>query len=491
MALTKQQTAAGPDTRRWLTLCVLALAQLMVVLDGTIVNIALPSLQQDLGFGDANRQWLVTGYALAFGSLLLLGGRLSDFFGRKRMFVIGLIGFAAASGLGGLANGFAPLLVARILQGGFGAVLAPAALSLLTVTFPEKTARIRAFAIWGAVSSAGGAVGLLLGGVLTEYASWRWCLFVNLPIAVVALVGTPLMPRSGRPIRSPLDLPGVATAVAGLVGIVYGLSQAETYRWGSAWVLMPIIGGLVCLVVFVLIERRAASPLLPLRIVLDRNRGGAYLTSLLVNAGLLGVFLFGTYYMSGILKFTPVQTGFAFLPTVVTIVITTSLAGSRLGSRFGPRSLVTSGGLVATAGLLLLLRAGIDTSYISGVLPGLIVFGVGLGLIWARLQNAATAGAGARDSGVASAMANTSQQIGGSIGTALLSSIAASAGAAFIVDKTPTALLAAQATVYSYHVAFAVAAVFYFASAVIGFTLFRGDLGGDPVNAEPTPKGTL
>jgi len=477
MKSAKRSSGAFIARQRWWVLGVLGLAQLMVVLDGTIINIALPSAQQDLGFGDESRQWLVTGYALAFGSLLLLGGRLGDFFGRKPMFIVGLAGFAVASAVGGLTDSFSALLTARVAQGVFGALLAPAALSLLSITFTTRADRVKAFAIFGAVSSAGGAVGLLLGGVLTEYASWRWCLFVNLPIAAIALAGSALIAKEAKPARQPLDLPGVFTAALGLVGIVFGLANAERDGWVATGTLLPIIVGLGLLLSFVLIERRAAFPLLPLRVVLDRNRGAAYLTSVIVNAGLLGVFLFGTYYMSTILEFTPVQTGLAFLPTAAAIALTTTVAGSRVGSRFGPRSLVTAGGLVSAAGLALLLRTSTDSAYASDVLPGLIVLGVGLGLIYARLQDAATAGTTTEDAGVASAMANTSQQIGGSIGTALLSSIAASAAASFVAGTAPTATLAAEAAVHSYHVAFAVAAGFYLLCAIVGAAGFRSRTG--------------
>ncbi|GAA2656155.1 DHA2 family efflux MFS transporter permease subunit [Paractinoplanes durhamensis] len=467
---------------RWWSLVVLAMAQLMVVLDATIVNIALPTAQADLAFSDANRQWVVTGYALAFGSLLLLGGRLSDFFGRKKMFLIGLIGFALASALGGAANGFEMLIIARILQGAFGAALAPAALSLLSTTFTEPADRGKAFGIFGAISGAGGAVGLLLGGVLTEYASWRWCLYVNLVIAAIAVVGG-LMKLQDEKItdRNKIDVPGAVTAIAGLVGLVFGLGKAETDGWTAAGTLIPIIFGVVILVAFVLIELRVPHPLLPLRVVLDRNRGGSYASIGIAGAGMFGIFLFLTYYLVGFLGFTPIQTGLAFLPMLGSIMLSATTAGSILTPKVGPRPLVPVGALIAAAGMAFLTRLDLDSTYASGVLPGLLVIGLGLGLVFAPTQNAATSGVEHRDAGVASAMVNTMQQIGGSIGTALLSSFAASAATNYAAGKTPSALVQAQAQLSSYHTVFWWSCGFFLLAALVSVTIFRsGPLDVDP-----------
>ena len=472
----------GAPARHGLGLLVLSLAQLMVVLDATVVNIALPTAQQALGFSDADRQWVVTGYALAFGSLLLLGGRLSDFFGRKRMFVIGIAGFALASALGGAANGFGLLLVARVLQGVFGAVLAPAALSLLTTTFTQPKERSRAFAIFGGISGAGGGVGLLLGGLLTEYASWRWCLYVNLLIAAAALVGAAVALHEGeRPARPHLDLPGVATSVLGLVGLVFGLAQAETEGWHSPATLVPLIAGVALLVVFVLVERRVEHPLLPLRVVLDRSRGGAYLTVAIAGIGMFGLFLFLTYYLATTLAFSPVQTGAAFLPMLAMLMVTAIALGTVLVPRMGPRPLVPTGALIAALGMALLTRVDLDSTYVADVLPGLLVIGAGLGLVFAPAQNAATAGVEHGDAGVASAMINTAQQIGGSIGTALLSSFAASSAAGSLAGRVPTPQLLAEAAVHSYHTVFWWSAGFLLLCAVLSAVLFRsGPLHVDP-----------
>ena len=482
---TKAASPAADDAAgsgRWWALVVLAMAQLMVVLDATIVNIALPTAQADLGFSDASRQWVVTGYALAFGSLLLLGGRLSDFFGRKRMFLIGLIGFALASALGGAANGLEMLIVARALQGAFGAALAPAALSLLSTTFTAPADRGKAFGIFGAISGAGGAVGLLVGGVLTEYASWRWCLYVNLIIAVIAVVGA-LTRLQDEPIahRNKLDIPGVVTAVAGLVGLVFGLGKAETDGWTAPVTLIPMIAGIVILIAFVVIELRVPHPLLPLRVVLDRNRGGAYASIGIAGAGMFGIFLFLTYYLTQFLGFTPIQTGLAFLPMLAAIMISATTAGSILTPKIGPRPLVPAGALIAAAGMAFMTRLNLDSHYASGVLPGLLIIGLGLGLVFAPTQNAATAGVDHRDAGVASAMINTMQQIGGSIGTALLSSFAASAATHYAAKHTPSALLQAQAQLAAYHTVFWWSCGFFLVAAVVSAGLFRtGPLDLDP-----------
>nr|WP_305785348.1 DHA2 family efflux MFS transporter permease subunit [Actinoplanes lichenis] len=473
---------SAKDDGRWWALVVLALAQLMVVLDATIVNIALPTAQADLAFSDADRQWVVTAYALAFGSLLLLGGRLSDFVGRKRMFLIGLVGFALASALGGAAQNLELLIVARALQGAFGAALAPAALSLLSTTFTEPAERGKAFGIFGAISGAGGGMGLLLGGVLTEYASWRWCLYVNLVIAAIAVVGA-LVKLHDEPVQKhgKLDIAGTLTAVVGLVALVYGLANAETDGWTAGWTLGPIVVGVVVLIAFVLVERRVAGPLLPLRVVLDRNRGGSYASIAIAGAGMFGIFLFLTYYLTAVLGFTPVRTGLAFLPMLGGIMLTATTAGSILTPRIGPRPLVPLGALIAAAGMLWLTRLDLDSTYASGVLPGLIVVGLGLGLVFAPTQNAATSGVEHRDAGVASAMINTVQQIGGSIGTALLSSFAATAATDFAEGKTPTPTLAMEAQLASYHTVFWWSAGFFVLAAIVAAVLFRtGPLDVDP-----------
>ena len=482
------EPAAAPQPGgRWWALVVLALAQLMVVLDATIVNIALPTAQRDLGFSDASRQWVVTAYALAFGSLLLLGGRLSDLVGRRRMFLIGLVGFALASALGGFAHGLVLLIVARALQGAVGAALAPAALSLLSTTFTNPAERGKAFGIFGAISGAGGAVGLLLGGVLTEYASWRWCLYVNLIIAAIAVAGALFKLRDEHPTPgAKLDLPGVVAAVVGLVALVYGLGRAETDGWTDRMTLGPIAVGVAVLVAFVIIELRVAHPLLPMRIVLDRNRGGSYAAMGIAGAAMFGIFLFLTYFLGTVLGFTPIQTGLAFLPMLGMIMVSATTAGSVLAPRVGPRPLVPLGALVAAGGMVFLTRLQLDSTYAGGVLPGLLIIGLGMGLIFAPVQNAATAGVQPSDAGVASAMISTMQQIGGSIGTALLSSFAATSASHHLAGKATTPRVAAEAALASYHTVFWWSCGFFLLCAVVSALLFRtGPLQLDP-DAPPT-----
>ncbi|GGK44861.1 MFS transporter [Nocardia camponoti] len=459
----------GSHAMRWWVLAVLGIAQLMVVLDATIVNIALPAAQHDLGFSDANRSWVITGYALAFGSLLLLGGRLSDLFGRRNTFIVGLVGFAVASALGGAANSFEMLVAARVGQGVFGALLAPAALSLLTVTFTEPAERAKAFGIFGAVAGTGGAIGLLLGGVLTEWASWRWAMYVNLVFAAVALVGAMLLlARHTATHRPKLDLPGTVTVTAALFGIVYGFSHAESAGWTDGITLAFLIGGVALLGVFVWLETRVAHPLLPLRIVGDRMRGASYLTVFIMGIGMFAIFLFLTYYMQLTLGYTPITTGLAFLPMVAGMVVSSTTAPSLLLPKVGPKVVISGGFLVAAAGMVWLTQIGIDTGYVTHILPALVLLGLGLGGAMSTAFQGATAGVHHEDAGVASAMVNTSQQVGGSIGTALLSTIAASAMTDYVADHGPGAV--AQAAIESYIVSFWwAAATFVIGAVVIGF----------------------
>src|SRR6266478_2623401 len=479
--------AAGP-ARRWWILGVVGLAQLMVVLDATIVNIALPSAQRALGFSNTDRQWVVTAYALAFGGLLLLGGRLSDLVGRRRMLIIGLVGFAAASALGGAATSFAVLVIGRGAQGAFGALLAPAALSTLTVTFTDPAERGKAFGVYGAIAGAGGAVGLLLGGVLTEYLSWRWCLYVNVVLALVAVTGAVrLLANQPRNASVHLDPAGTVLVVAGLVGVVYGLSEAETKGWGAPTTIALLVAGVVLLAAFVLVERRVPHPLLPLRIVLDRFRGGSYLAIGLSAVGLFGVFLFLTYYLQLILLYSPVTTGLAFLPMIAALIATSTTVSAVLLPRFGPRILIPAGMLVAAAGLVILAaQLGVNTSYPSTILPALVVIGLGLGLVFACAINTATYGAAREDAGVASAMVNINQQVGGSIGIALLNTIAASAFSSYLLTHGQSLAAQAGAAVHSYIVAFWISAgIFAGAAVVCGLVLPPGLLA--PAAPEVAP----
>ncbi len=467
-------TNTGDGRRRWLALGVIAIAQLMVVLDATIVNIALPVAQRDLGFTDDRRQWVVTAYSLAFGGLVLLGGRIGDLFGRRRIFILGLAGFAVSSVLGGLAPGFATLVMARALQGAFGALLAPAALSLLTTTFTDPRERGRAFGVFGAVAGSGGAVGLLLGGVLTEYTTWRWCLYVNVFFAAVAIVGAALLlPRSVTNARPRFDVPGILTITLGLVGVVYGFSNAEINGWGAPATVVSLALGAALVVAFVLIEQRVAHPLLPLRIVLDRDRGGAMLALGLAAIGMFGIFLFLTYYLELSLGYSALKTGFAFVAMPLSIIFSSNVIGGRLLPRVGPRPLIFAGGMLASIGLLLLTRTSLDSSYVTVVLPGLVVIGLGMGLIFSSAISTGTSGVQREDAGVASATVNTMQQIGGSIGTALLSTIYAGAVRRFTTSNAGTPDVAAYAVLHGYHVAFVISSAVLFTVALTGLLVVR------------------
>ncbi|HEY5332237.1 MAG TPA: MFS transporter, partial [Solirubrobacterales bacterium] len=412
---------AKSEDKRWLILGILAIAQLMVVLDATIVNIALPSAQEALGFSDSARQWIITAYSLTFGSLLLLGGRISDIFGRKWTFVGGLIGFAIASAIGGSAPSFGVLVVARGVQGLFGAILAPAALSLLTVTFTDPKERGKAFGVFGAVAGSGAAVGLLLGGILTQYLSWRWCLYVNLLFAAIAVVGALMLMQNHRSDEEAhLDVPGTVLATGGLFCLVYGLSNAQTHSWTAGLTLAMFAVALIALTAFVLVEIRAKHPLLPLSVVLDRNRGGSYIVVALAAIAIFAVFLFLTYYLQQNLGYSPVTTGLAFLPMVACIMFTSITSNVKLMPLVGPKPLVTAGCILGAAGMFFLTGLGPNESYVGSILPALILAGLGFGLIFAPSIATATLGVSEDEAGIASAMVNTSQQVGGSIGTALL-----------------------------------------------------------------------
>jgi len=479
--MTATLTAAPPvetdnphHERRWWILAVLGIAQLMVVLDTTVVNIALPSAQHSLGFDDGDRQWIVTAYALAFGSLLLLGGRMADLFGRKRLFLIGLIGFAVASAVGGAATNFGMLVTSRAVQGAFGALLAPAALSLLTTTFTRPSERSKAFGIYGAIAGGGAAIGLLLGGVLTEYLSWRWCMYVNLIFAGVAFAGGWLLLHKQSSAQRPkLDLPGVVTVSTGLFAVVYGFSHAETGGWADSVTIGFLVAGAALLATFVYLQTRVAHPLLPLRVVLDRNRGGAYLAIFAVGAGMFGVFLFLTYYLQQTLGFSAVQSGLAFLPMTATIMIMSQIGTMVLAPRIGPRFIIGPGLAIAAVGMWMLTQLDLGSTYVNGVLPATMVFGVGLGLTFSSGMSMATYGVDSQDAGVASAMVNTGQQVGGSVGTALLNTLAASAATSYVSSHAAGPDLVAQATMHSYTTAFGWAAGILAAGAVICGALLR------------------
>ncbi|MBN9175769.1 MAG: MFS transporter [Microbacterium sp.] len=469
-------TPSATDRRHWITLVVVGLAQLMVVLDATVVNIALPSAQADLGFSDGQRQWIITAYSLAFGSLLLLGGRLSDLIGRKRTFIIGLIGFALASALGGAAPTFEVLVATRALQGVFGALLAPTALAVLTTTFTIPKERARAFGVFGAIAGAGGAVGLLLGGILTEWLDWRWNLYINVFIAAFALVGAflyvPHISRSGP--RPKLDVPGTLLISGGLFGLVYGFSNAETDGWDSPFTWGMLAAAAVLIAGFVFWQTQASHPLLPLQIVLDRNRGAAYLSVMIAGAGMFGIFLFVTYYLQLTLNYTPIQTGLAFLPMIAMLVLAAQLGTNIFVPRFGPKVLVPIGMTLGVVAMIWLTLLDATSTYAAHVMPPLMLMGFAMGTIMPASMQTATLGVDRHFAGVASAMVNTSQQVGGSIGTALLNTLAATAMADYLVAHAPvTPEVGVDAALASYATAYWWGAGFFAVGAVLSALLFR------------------
>jgi EmrB/QacA subfamily drug resistance transporter len=496
VAQPAERTSAAPQQpdRRWLILVIVALAQLMVVLDSTVVNIALPSAQHALGFSNDDRQWVVTAYSLAFGSLLLLGGRLGDMYSRKWIFITGLIGFAVASAIGGAAVSFAMLVAARALQGAFGAILAPSALGTLVSTFQDPRERGRAFGVFGSVAAGGGAVGLILGGVLTQYLSWRWTLYVNLVFAVIAVAGALAYISSSRPAARPqMDWPGSVLACAGLFLIVFGFSHAETAGWTAALTIGSLVLGVVLLTGFVLAERRVSHPLLPLRVILDRARGGSYACVGLVGIAIFGLFLFLTYYLQVIKGYSPLTSGLLFLPMVGCILLSSNLSSIVFLPRLGPRVLIATGMVLGAAGTGYLSRITVTSGYASAVLPALLIMGLGFGMIFAPAINTATAGVAREDSGVASALVNTMQQVGGSIGTSALSTIALSATASYLVAHHTGALAPAVAATRGYTVAFSISSGVLVVGAILAITMLPSrrrleELHNPP--AAPAPAAT-
>jgi EmrB/QacA subfamily drug resistance transporter len=472
MSSATQGGPAAPADRRWLVLVVVAVAQLMVVLDSTVVNIALPSAQRALGFPNSDRQWVVTAYALAFGSLLLVGGRLGDMYSRKWVFITGLVGFAVSSAIGGAAVSFAMLVAARTLQGAFGAILAPSALGTLVSTFQDPRERGRAFGVFGSVAAGGGGVGLILGGVLTQYLSWRWTLYVNLVFAVIAVIGALVYMTSSRPaVRLRMDWPGAVLACAGLFFIVFGFSHAETAGWTATLTIGSLVLGVLLLAGFVLAERRSSHPLLPLRVILDRTRGGSYVAVGLSGIAIFAVFLFLTYYLQEVKGYSPVTSGLAFLPLIGCILISSNVSSIVTLPRFGPRVLIATGMLFGAGGMAYLTQLTVTTSYLGGILPPLLVLGLGFGMIFAPAINTATAGVQRQDSGVASALVNTMQQVGGSIGTSLLSTIALTATASYLVAHHTEPAAPLIAATHGYTVAFAVSAGIFGLGVILAIVL--------------------
>ncbi|MDX2818408.1 DHA2 family efflux MFS transporter permease subunit [Streptomyces sp. PA03-5A] len=449
------QDVHHPDPRRWLALLFIAIAQLMVFLDGAIMNIALPSAQHDLHFTDGGRQWVITAYGLAFGGLLILGGRLGDLWGRKRVFVIGLVGFALASGVGGAAQNLSTLLTARALQGVFGALLAPAALALISLAFTDAKERAKAFGIYGAIATAGGALGLLLGGVFTEYTDWRWGFYINLPIAAIGIIGVLAVVRdAGAHMgRGRLDVPGAILASGGAVALVFGFAKAESDGWGAGVTIGMFVLSALLLAAFVVLEAKVKSPLLPLRVLTERNRAGSYLSLALSVMSMFGMFLFLSYYFQLVKGYSPVQSGAAFIPMAAAQAIGSTQIGARLSHRVRPGLLMGVGYAVSGAGVLLLALLDVDSSF-GFIAVAEIVVGVGIGTAFMPAFSLGAHGVEPRDVGVASAMTNTAQQMGGSIGTALLNTIAASATTGYVASHHRSTSLTNLSLVHGYSMAY-------------------------------------
>jgi EmrB/QacA subfamily drug resistance transporter len=451
----------------------------MVILDASIVNLALPSAKRALHIADANQNWVVTAYTLAFGGLLLLGGRVADYVGRKRMFIIGLLGFAGASALGGLAPTQGLLFAARALQGGFAALLAPAALSLVSVTFHDPKERAKAFGVYGAIAGGGSAIGLLMGGVLTEYASWRWCLLVNVPIALIAVAGALREVKESKASGTTrYDIPGAITVTGGLLALVYSFTKAAPVaagapsRWTEPATLAWFGMAVVLLVSFFVIETHTRHPLLPMRVLLDRNRGGSYLVSLINGIGLFGMFLFLSLYMQTILGFSPLKAGFAFLPFSAGVILTAGLA-SNLLPKVGPRPLMVPGLTLATIGMLLLTRLTPTSSYLTHVLPSMIMISVGLALVFIPIASTGLHAVGSQDAGVGSALIVTSQQVGASLGTALLNTVAAAATTTYLAAHRVGPPQVKAALTHGYTQAFLVGSGFLLLAAVVAGLLIN------------------
>lgn len=470
VGVVERQTSSA----RWLALGVIALAQLMVVLDATIVTISLPFAQQDLDISDGNRQWMLTAYTLIFGGLLLLGGRLADYLGRRRVFLVGLVGFAAASALAGLAQNGAELFAGRALQGAFAALLAPAALSLLSVTFTEAKERATAFGVFAGISAGGAALGLIAGGALTEYASWRWCLLVNTPIALLALLGALAFvvrdvptPRTGG-----YDVPGAVTVTLGLIAIVYGFSRAAEDGWLAGSTLGLLVVGVALLIAFVGIERRSSNPLLPLHIPGEINRGGAFLAALLIPIAMFAMFLFLSYYFQITLGYSSLKAGVAFLPFPAGIAISAGVTSALL-PKLGPRPLMVAGAVLGVLGLVWLAQLSWGDSYAVGVLPAQLLIALGMGPLFVGMQTVALHQVEEEDSGVASALLNAAQQVGGAVGTALLTTISVQTAKTFAQNNPTLDNLLARASIHSYDVAFYVGAGFFLAAIPVIALMIR------------------
>ncbi|WP_167051300.1 MFS transporter [Salinibacterium sp. ZJ77] len=471
-------------TARWWALAVLALTQLVVVLDGTIVAIALPQAQQQLGMGDGERQWVITAYTLAFGALLLIGGRIADYWGRKRTFMVGMVGFGIASVWGGLAQTGLELILARGVQGAFAALLAPAALSMVTVLFAHGRERNIAFAIWGLVAGTGAAIGLLLGGLLTEFADWRWCLLVNIFFVAIGLIGGwLLLDESTTEGDNRYDIVGTILITAGLGALVYGFTLAE-HGWGSLDTIGFIALGVVLIVGFGWSQTRIAQPLLPLRVILHKVRGGALIVQAITGATMLGAMLYTNFYMQIVLGMSPLWTGVGNVVMTVAIVLMTPVSTKILG-RFGPRWLMVAGPAIVAVGLFMFAGVQADGSYWTHALPGFVVMGIGFSGIFVPLQNLALAGVESRDAGVASGVVNSVFHVGGALGLAVFT-VAYTSVSSNALGEGATTLVAFTS---GYSAAFLIAGVAMLLAALAALALIRGTKEQLLPSVEAVPAG--
>ena len=490
-AVEARSTAAHSPypERRWLALGVILIAQIMILLDATVVNVALPSAQADLGFSNAARPWVVTAYLLAFGSLLPLGGRLADAYGRKTMFIVGLAGFAIASAVGGAAPNVDTLIAARAVQGGFAALLAPAALSLITVIFTDVKELNKAFGIFGAVAGSSAALGLLLGGLLTDYVNWRWCMYVNIAFAIVGIVGgLALLHNSTEPDKPKLSVPSTILGAAAIFGVVFGSAKAQSDGWSSAVTLTPLIAGGLLLIGFVVVQKVDRHPLIPLHVLADRNRGAAYLTLLLGQGGVFALFLFLTYYFQDVLHYSPIKTGVAFLPMMVTVAVTATLTQSVLVRHLTMRVITVAGLILSGLGAALLTQADASSPYAAWVLPGLVLVGTGIGSAIVSAVAAGQHGVDPRDAGTAGAVNNVSQQLGAALGVAVISTFVATATSHYLTDHGGTAVV--SATVHGFTVGYWWAAGLFWAGAIICGALIRGGTRLHEGAGQPEPLAT-
>ncbi|HUZ85302.1 MAG TPA: MFS transporter [Gaiellales bacterium] len=491
-------TLAQPDdgaqsAGRWLVRAIVCLAQFMVVLDATVVNVALPTLQRDLHFSAGSLQWVVNAYTLLFGGFLLLGGRAADLFGRRRLFLAGLVAFTAASMIDGLAPSSGALIAARALQGLGAAMVSPAALAIVTTSFPDGRPRTRAMGVWAAIAVGGGAIGLLLGGILTEYASWRWIFFVNVPVGVLAFaLALRLVPESrGSGVRRGFDLPGAAAITGGLVLLVFGIVKAQQYGWASLRTVALVGAAVLLIAAFVAIERRSSHPLVRLGIFRTRSLAAGNAVMMVVAGGMFAIFFFATLYVQEILHLSPVQAGLGFLPLTAAIILASG-AAQQMIARVGVRAVAVTGMGTAAAGLLLLARTPTAGSYAADVLPGLVVMGFGLGLVFVPMTLIATTNVADADAGLASGLFNTSQQVGGALGLAILSTLAADRTSSRLsgLGHAPSPAGIAGALVDGYHVAFMAGAGLMLIGAVVAVSQIRGSDVSAIDEAGPGDAGT-